>query len=186
MLSVRDIPLPEEARLRLESLVAAGAPARGLWQRLAGAADRKFRERRAEAARAALASGTCQAVHVRHDAPPAVSEHEHGLFVFVPAASEATLLLDVSSVSEDPRWDLHRAGGLMRAEWRWLRLIELDGPSDFAVDGPAVTPIALPFFHGTALERRLTEEMEWPGDDALLPLALDEIARLAAAPADTS
>jgi hypothetical protein len=34
-------------------------------------------------------------------------------------------------------------------------------------------------FHGTELELCLTEDMTWPGDDALLSLSFDEIERLA-------
>jgi hypothetical protein len=68
----------------------------------------------------------------------------------------------------------------MRAHWRWLRLRGLEGSWGFSAEGAPVTPRTLPYFHDTALERRLTEEMDWPGDDALLPLPFDEIARLAA------
>jgi hypothetical protein len=186
MLSVRDVPLPEEARRALDGVVAA-APAQGsgLWARLKSAAalDRKFLAARAEAARAVLARGTCQTVAVSNDAAPALSAHEHGIFLFVPVSAGETLLLDVSSVSEDPRWALHGAGGLLRQRWRWLRFPGLEGPWCFAAEGAPVTPRDLGEFHGTALERRLTEEVDWPGDDAVIPLGLAEIERLVRQPA---
>jgi hypothetical protein len=188
MLTVRDIPLPDDARRLLDEFMAA-APERaaGFWERLKSAAapsERKFLAERAAAARAALTRGTCAEARVRHDTPPALSEHEHGIFVFVPAGEHETLLLEILSIADDPRWRLHRSGALMRAEWRWLRIAGIAGASCFFADGAPVLPRTLPFFHGTALERRLTEEMDWPSDDALLPLSLDEIARLAAESAE--
>jgi hypothetical protein len=185
-MSVRDVPLPAEALRRLEGLVAASpAQGAGLWARLKSAAalDRKFLAARAEAARAVLARGRCEAVEITHETPPALSEHEHGIFLFVPMSTNETLLLDVSSVSEDARWDLHGAGGLLRARWRWLRFQGLDGPWCFAAEGAAVTPRDLGEFHGTALDQRLTQDMGWPGDDAVIPLGLTEIERLARQPA---
>lgn len=182
MLSVRRSPLTDEARRLLEDFVAASpASGGGFWSRLKAAAqlDRKFLAERTERARAALARGTCEIVEVRHDTPPALAEHEHGIFLFVPVNRNETLLLDVSSVSEDARWGLHEAGQLMRQRWRWVRLADLEGPWCFAAEGAAVTARRLGDFHGTALEARLTEEMDWPGDDALLPLALEVIERLA-------
>ena len=181
MLIVRDIPLPQDARSALDAIIAAGKPApAGLWSRIKAAAalDRKFLAERAERAQAALARGTCREVEVRHDALPALSEHEHGIFLFVPAGADTTLLLDVSSVSDEPRWAMHRAGQFMRQRWRWLRIEGLDGPQCFLATGTPIMPRNLGEFHGTALERHLTEESDWPGDDALLPLSLAEIERL--------
>jgi len=90
-----------------------------------------------------------------------------------------TLLLDVCSVAEDARWALHQAGQLLRQRWRWLRFKGLEGPWCFVAEGAPVTPRDLGEFHGTALEHRLTEETTWLGDDALLPLSMAEIERLA-------
>lgn len=186
MLTVRDIPLPPDARVALDAMIAASpaAPA-GLWSRLKAAAalDRKFIAERAAQARIALSRGTCTEVEAEHDTPPALAEHEHGLLLFVPARADATLMLDVSSVSDDPRWTMHRAGHLMRQRWRWLRIAGLDGPQCFRATGAAMTPRRLGDFHGTALERRLTEETDWLGDDALLPLPLADIERLLRQPA---
>lgn len=183
MFSVREIPLPQESLRVLEDLVAASPehPA-SLWQRVKAAAtlfDRKFLMDRAAEARAALSRGVCDEVRVRHDAPPVIAEHEHGLFLFVAVDAGHTLLLDVSSVSDDARWTAHRAGNLLCAQWRWLRFKDLDGTWCFAAEGNPVAPRNLGDFHGTALERRLTEEMDWPGDAAVLPLPLAEIERLA-------
>jgi hypothetical protein len=182
MLSVREIPLPDDARRVLEGLIAAApAPAAGFWSRLKSAAalDRKFHAERAAQARVALALGRCEEVEVRHDTAPALSEHEHGIFLFVPVDAGTTLLLDVCSVADDARWALHQAGQLLRQHWRWLRFTGLDGPWCFVAKGAPVTPRDLGEFHGTALEHRLTEETTWLGDDALLPLSMAEIERLA-------
>jgi len=129
-----------------------------------------------------LSRGLCEEVEVRNDAPPALAEHEHGIFLFVAADAGRTLLLEISSVSDEVRWPLHRAGQLLRRRWRWLRFRDLEGPWCFSAEGAAVSPPSLGDFHGTALEQRLTEEMDWPGDDALLPLPLAEIERLARQP----
>jgi hypothetical protein len=112
-----------------------------------------------------------------------MAQHEHGLFFFVHAGAYATLLLDVSSVSDDVRWGLYRENQLLRQRWHWYRFAGLDGPWCFAADGPPIMPHFIGDFHGTALERRLTEEMDWPGDDALVPLPLEQIVQLARQPA---
>ena len=186
MLTVRNIPLPQDARNALDAMIAASQPApAGLWSRIKAAAalDRKFLAERAAQARNALLRGTCTEVEVDHDTPPALAEHEHGLFLFVPARPDATLLLDVSSVSDDSRWTMHQAGQFLRQRWRWLRIEGLEGPQCFRATGAAVAPRRLGEFHGTALEHRLTEETDWLGDDALLPLSLAEIERLMRQPA---
>ena len=182
MLAVRVVPLPQDAQRVLEGFVApAPAPSAGLWSRLKAAAtlDRKSLAERAAKARAVLGRRACEDVDIWHDSPPALAQHEHGIFLFVHAGAGATLLLDVSSVSEDVRWDLYQENQLLRQHWHWYRFPGLDGPWCFTADGPPLMPMFLGDFHGTALERRLTEEMDWPGDDALLPLPLEEIARLA-------
>lgn len=184
MYTLREIDLPEDGRAVLERFAAAGrTPARGVWERLKAAAalDRKFVADRAARARAALERGVCGEVRVSHETPPALSEHEHGVFAFVPAGPAATLLLDISSVSDDPRWPLYEGGGLLRSEWRWLRFDGLDGCWCFDAAGAPIAPLSLPFFHDTALERRLTEEMDWPGDDAIVPLSMAEVEALARA-----
>ena len=93
MLTVRNIPLPQDARNALDAMIAASQPApAGLWSRIKAAAalDRKFLAERAAQARNALLRGTCTEVEVDHDTPPGLAEHEHGLFLFVPARPDAT------------------------------------------------------------------------------------------------
>lgn len=183
LLSVSQIPLSPDARRALQDLVAASPEhAQGFWQRVKAAAtpfNRKFLMERAAAARSALSRGVCDEVRIRHDTPPALAEHEHGLFLFVPAGAEATLLLDVSSVSDDARWSMHREGCLLRSEWHWLRIAGLEGTWCFASEGTSIAPRHLGEFHGTALEHRLTEEMDWPGDDGVVPFSMAEVERLA-------
>lgn len=181
MLAVRVVPLPQDAERVLQGFVApAPAPQAGLWSRLKSATlDRKFTADRAAKARAVLGRRACEDVEIWHDTPPALATHEHGIFLFVHAGAGAALLLDVSSVSEDPRWALYQENRLFCQRWHWYRFPAFDGPWCFSAEGPPVMPHYLGDFHGTALETRLTEEMDWPGDDALLPLPLEEIARLA-------
>jgi hypothetical protein len=180
LLAVRVVPLPQDAQRVLDGLVAPPtAPSAGLWSRLKSAAlDRKFHADRAAKARAVLGRRACEDVEIWHDSPPAMAQHEHGLFFFVHAGAGATLLLDVSSVSEDVRWTLYQENRLLRQRWHWYRFVGLDGPWCFTADGPPMMPVYLGDFHGTALERRLTEEMDWPGDDALVPLPLEQIVQL--------
>ena len=180
MLSIREVPLSPETLQVLEDLVHASPEhASGLWQRLKSAFEGKYLSERAAEARAALARGTCEEVEVRHETPPVVAEHEHGVCLFVAAGPKQTLLLDVSSVADDARWNMYKSGTLMRECWHWTRFTNLEGAWAFAAHGAPVQPRNLGELHGTALERRLTEEMDWPGDDAVIPLSLAEIERLA-------
>lgn len=181
MLAVRVVPLPQDAERVLEGFVApAPAPSGGLWSRLRSAAfDRKFAADRAAKARAVLGRRACEDVELWHDSPPALATHEHGLFLFSHAGAYATLLLDISSVSDDVRWALYQENRLFLQRWHWYRFPGLGGPWCFTADGPPVMPLYLGDFHGTALETRLTEDMDWPGDDALLPMQFEEIIRLA-------
>jgi hypothetical protein len=181
MIFVRETPLSQEALSALKGVTASARRGR-LWSRLAAAAPhsgRKDRSDRAALADAVRARGVCEEVEVWHDAPPAVAEHKQGIYLFVPMHARATLLLDVSSVSGDPRWALYRANRLLVAHWRWLRFPGLDGPWCFLAEGMEVAPVRLGEFHGTELELCLTEDMAWPGDDALLPFSFDEIERFA-------
>lgn len=181
MLAVRVVPLPQDAERLLEGFVAPpAAPSGGLWSRLKSPKlDRRTIADRAQKARAVLGRRACEDVEIWHDSPPALAQHEHGIYLFVHAGAYATLLLDVSSVSDDVRWAMYQENRLFRQRWHWYRFPGLDGPWCFTADGPPVMPMFLGEFDGTALETRLTEEMDWPGDDALLPLQLEEIVRLA-------
>lgn len=181
MLAVRVVPLPQDAERVLEGIVTPAAPpSGGLWSRLRSAAfDRKLLAERAAKARAVLGRRACEDVEIWHETPPALATHEHGLFLFAHAGAYATLLLDVSSVSDDVRWALYQDNRLFFQRWHWYRFPGLAGPWCFSADGPPAMPLYLGDFHGTALETRLTEDMDWPGDDALLPMSLEEIIRLA-------
>ncbi len=182
MLLVNSTALSEEARALLEAHVAAAnQPVTGWrWVKAAVmASERRVLEQRAASATKALTAGTCTEVQVDHDQPPAIVEHEHGLLVLIPVDADKALMLDISSVSEDPRWQLHRAGNLFRKSWRWLRIPGMDSVTGFRVDGPAIQPVSLPELHGSSLEQTLTEGMGWPGDDAIIPFGLDELTRLA-------
>lgn len=182
MLHVNSIALSADARALLEAHVAAvNQPVTGWrWVKAAVmATERRTLENRATGAAAALKAGTCTEVRAEHDTPPAVVEHEHGLLVLIPVTADQTLMLDISSVSEDPRWKLHSAGKLFHKTWQWLRIPGMDSVTGFRVDGPAIQPVNLPELHGTSLEQTLTEGMGWPGDDAIIPYGLDELTRLA-------
>ena len=61
----------------------------------------------------------------------------------VVSDSPDTLVLDVSSVSEDVRWNLYRENQLLRQRWHWYRFVGLDGPWCFAADGPPIIEAAL-------------------------------------------
>jgi hypothetical protein len=181
MIFVRETPLSQEALSALKGVTAAGRGGR-LWSRLVAAprpAGRTDLTGRADLAQAVLARGTCEEVEVWHDAPPALAEHEHGIYLFVPMHAKATLLLDISSTTEDPRWALHREKKLLVTHWRWVRFPGIQGPWCFHADGHEITPIRLGAFHGTELELVLTQDMAWPGDDALLPLSFNDIERYA-------
>ncbi len=180
MLAVRVVPLPQDAEKVLEDIITPPASSAGLWSRLKAAAtvDRKLLAERAAKARAVIGRRACEDVEICHDMPLALAEHEHGIHLFVHAGAGVTLLLDVSSVSDDVRWPLYQQNRLLRHRWHWYRFPGLDGPWCFSAEGPPVTPLYLGDFHGTDLEYRLTEEMDWPGDDALLPMPIEEIARL--------
>lgn len=182
MLLVQSIPLSADATTLLESHVAAAnQPATGWrWVKAAVmASERRILESRAAGAAAALKANTCIEVRVEHDVPPATVEHEHGLLVLIPVAADQTLMLDVSSVSDDPRWQLHSAAKLFRKNWQWLRIPGMDSVTDFRADGPVIQPIKLPELHGTSLEQTLTEGMGWPGDDAMLPFGIEALTRQA-------
>ncbi len=187
MLSVTRIDLPPDARAVLETYVAAALPAGG-WGRLTSRlfpGQRRVLEQRAAKAAAVLAVGACDEVRLLHGVLPVTTTHEHGLLILAPVADHATLMLDIASVADDPRWELHRAGRLMRTSWRWLRFSDLDGPFGFEADGEPIEPRVLPDFHGTALESRLTGGAGWPGDDVILQLGMPEIIRLAGLPGDS-
>ena len=133
----------------------------------------------AAAAQAALTEGRCLSVELHHETTPGVMTHEHGLLVFSPIDAGATRLFEISSVDEDPRWTLHAGGELMRREWRWIRIPDV-GTFEFAASGDPLAPVDLGDLHGTQLEVLLTEGDDgWPGDDAILGIGFDEIARMA-------
>lgn len=174
------VDLPADVVGVLEGFVAAAdrVGERGRWRRAPGAA---FAEERGAEARRLLERGTCVSVRVEHDDAPAVMSHEHGLIVLIPLGGGGTHLLDISSVADDVRWDLHREGGLMRGEWRWLRLGEV-GFHGFAASGDPIVPVDLGDLHGTRLEDRLTEGDDgWPGDDATLDIPFATAVDLARA-----
>lgn len=177
MMTTQTIELPSSLVAVLEDAVhTAERRGGGRWFRGPG---RAYLDQRADAARAALATGTCISVQVRHDSAPAVLTHEHGLLVVFPVDATSTQLLEILSVADDPRWDLYTAGGLMRAEWSWLRVPDL-GSYEFAASGAPIDHVELGDVHGTQLEVVLTEGDDgWPGDDATLPMPFDDVVRLA-------
>lgn len=180
MLITEVVDLPADAIGVLQGYAAAAdrVGERGRWRRAPRAA---FAEERGAEARRLLEGGTCVSVRVEHDDPPAVMTHEHGLIVLIALDDGSTHLLDVSSVADDVRWELHRDGDLMRREWRWLRLGEV-GFHAFAASGDPVAPVVLGDLHGTRLEVHLTEGDDgWPGDDATLDLSFATAVEMARA-----
>jgi hypothetical protein len=178
MLTTATVELPLALVEVLEDVIRAGeGRGVGRWARSPG---REYRRHQAATAQAVLTEGRCVSVHVRHDLPPATLSHEHGLLVLFPVDGDATHLLEILSVADDPRWALHEAGGLMRREWRWLRVPGI-GTHGFAASGEPIDHADLGDFHGTELEVVLTEGDDgWPGDDATLGMSFDEAARLVA------
>ena len=176
MLTITTIPLPARLVVRLESIVQESEGRGRLRRRGRGAA---YRQVQAAAASTVLANGRCTSVELHHETPPGVMAHEHGVLVFSPIDAGSTHLQEISSVGDDPRWTLYEAGGLMRREWRWIRIPQV-GTFEFTASGAEVVPVDLGEFHGTQLEVLLTEGDDgWPGDDAIVGIGFDEIARLA-------
>lgn len=172
-LVVSTAALPADAVGALTREVDAGAR-KGLLRRA-----NAHRQACAAAAEALLRDGTCPAVTVHHDQRPLTLRHEHGAVVVTPLEGDRVHLLDISSVSDDPRWELYRSGELWRREWTWLRLGDL-GFRDFRASGATITPVDLGDLHGTALEERLVDGDEgWPGDDAVLDLSGSAVVELA-------
>lgn len=185
MLTVSEIDLPDDASALLASYEAAAQSSPGVFgglMALLPLPGRAFTATRGKLAREALDLGRCVEVRVRHDGPPVIMSHEHGVIVLIAIDGNRTLMLDVSSVGDDPRWDLHQAGKLMRRDWRWLRLGETLGASCFKADGPAVTALDHGELHGTKLEQHLLAGEGWLGDDAVVGLSLEDALRLAHQP----
>ncbi len=170
------VDLPDDCAQLLHRYVAA---AEGEGRRRLLRRPGRFVTERATIARRVLDEGTCVSVHLEHAEPPAIAFHEHGLLVITPLGDDDVQLFDISSVDGDPRWALHEAGGLLRRDWRWIRLGDL-GPYGFTAGGEPVVPIDLGELDGTALETYLTERDEgWPGDDATLPETFADIVAMA-------
>ena len=67
-------------------------------------------------------------------------EHEHGVIVVTPASPDTTLYLDLSSVSDDVRYDNWlRKGRIYRSRWTWYDGGPL-GSLDFKVEGDDFKP----------------------------------------------
>jgi hypothetical protein len=172
------VELPADLVAVLQGYVEA-AERGGLRGRLRSTRGGAYRREQGAAAGLLLEQGTCLQVQVEHDVAPAVMTHEHGLLLMFPVGTEATHLLEVSSVGDDPRWALHATGDLMRRQWTWLRLGDL-GVHDFAATGEQLAPLDLGDFHGTRLEEYLTEgDAGWPGDDASLDVSFNDILAMA-------
>ncbi len=177
VITTRTVPIPTGAGDMLRAAVAAGERTAG--RRLAGRRARQAAAAEAEHAAQVLQAGACTEVHVTHDTAPALITHEHGVLVLIPAEPDTTLMLDICSVDGDPRWSLHLDGGLLRHDWRWLRLGKF-GSYGFTADGPMIDPMNLGDLHGTELERALTEGDDgWPGDDAILRISFTTAIALA-------
>ncbi len=173
MITEMPLPIPDDITDLLHGEVAA-ASRRGLF-RGAGRGERA----RAAQADEILEAGTCEQITVHHEQPPVTATHEHGLIVLIPRADGTAHLLDISSVSDDPRWQLHSSGALWTREWKWIRAGDL-GPFRFAAAGDPLMPAASTDLHGTRLETHLSERDDgWPGDDTRLDITyLDAIAWL--------
>lgn len=182
MYTTSEIDLPDDARAMLATYEAAARTSQSLFGRIIGLLPRPgraFIAARAHAARAVIDRGRCIEVRVRHDQPPLCMSHEHGIILLIAIDDSRSLLLDVSSVSDDPRWDLRQAGKLMCSDWRWLRFGDNLGSSCFVADGPAVEALDLGELHDTKLEERLLADDGWPGDDAVVDLSRQVAIELA-------
>ena len=182
MYTTSEIDLPDDARALLATYEAAARPNPSVFGRMMGLLPRPgraFIAARASSARAVIDRGRCIEVRVRHDEPPLCMSHEHGVILLIAIDDSHSLLLDVSSVGDDTRWDLQQAGTLMCRDWRWLRLGDNLGASCFVADGPAVEALDLGDLHGTKLEEHLLADDGWPGDDAILSLSRVDAIELA-------
>ena len=182
MYTTSEIDLPDDARAMLATYEAAARSNPSVLGRMIGLLPRPgraFIAARASAARAVIDRGRCIEVRVRHDQPPLCMSHEHGVILLIAIDDNRSLLLDVSSVGDDPRWNLQQAGKLMCRDWRWLRLGDNLGSSCFVADGPAVEALDLGELHGTKLEEHLLADDDWPGDDAVVSLSRQVAIELA-------
>jgi hypothetical protein len=174
MVQVDKVPMPPAVRALLaeEHECESRRSRRGFGRR-----SRTDATVRVEQIAAALDSDVCEEVRVDHDSTTVLLTHEHGLVVLTPHA-EHTLMLDISSVGDDPRWDLYVDGRLMQRSWRWIRVATL-GPFAFSVSGDSFTPDNRGDLHGTRLEEYLTEGPNgWPGDDAVVAMPLPALVEL--------
>lgn len=93
----------------------------------------------AERLRADLAAGRVLRHTLLRDSRHAFVPHEHGVIHVCPADATRTLVLDLSSIADDPRHDHWYAKGLIdRARWTWFTTSDGAVRLGFEAEGAAV------------------------------------------------
>lgn len=155
-----------------------------------GAAESERVRRVALALRRDAEAGRVQRHTLHRDARHWFVEHEHGVMHLSPAEPGRTLLLDLSSVSDDPRHDAWYAKRRIdRDTWRWTTAADGALLLSFAAEGAPVAPNSLAGALGREdpdLAATIFEAIGSPGDGEVIPRDFAEVnadlrARIAAA-----
>ncbi len=107
-------------------------------------------EQAAVALRAAAEAGEVLRHELRRDAHHWFVEHEHGVIMVCPADAQRTLYLDLSSVSDDQRYEQWYARRRIdTATWTWFTTPDGAFILGFDASGPALEPNSLEALAGT-------------------------------------
>lgn len=137
-------------------------------------------------------AGRVQRHTLHRDARHWFVEHEHGVMHISPAAPGRTLFLDLSSVSDDPRYDAWFANRRIdRDTWRWTTAADGAVLLSFAAESAPIAPNSFAGALGrenSDLAGTIFEALGSPGDGDVIPRDFAEIdadlrARIAAAKA---
>jgi hypothetical protein len=133
---------------------------------------RKGREAAAATLREQAAGGEALRHVLDRDANHWFVEHEHGVILVCPADERRTLYLDLSSVSDDPRWeDWYRGGRLHTTRWTWFATPDGALQAGFAAEGEALPPNSFEAAAGSYDPEVGGDLFEWlgsPGDGDLV------------------